>query len=144
MCICRCINISISFSTWKPHNIHSVPYQPHSFSTVPILSGVLSTNSLTANSTSSCHPPVHISASFLPNPTTASLISNENTPPLNLATPNEVLCTCCGIYINHGMNKCMKYPLHQHQQGQKYKVGFASVYLTPSIYSISLHYILQI
>jgi hypothetical protein len=142
--ICRRVNVKISFSAWQSHNIHSVPYHPHSFSTVPILSGSFSHNSPAATSTSSCHPPVHISSSFLSTPATASLSSNENTSPFNHTTPNEVLCSRCGIYINHGTNNRTKYPLHRHQQGQKCKVGFASAYLTPLRYSISSHYMLQI
>ena len=120
--ICKRVNVKISFSAWQAHNIHSVPYQSHSFLTVPISSGSLSYHSPAATS------------SFLSNPTTAiaSVSSNENTPP----TPNKVLCSCCGIYINHGTNNCTTYRLHRHQQGQKCKVGFTSAYTTPLWYAI--------
>ena len=121
-----------SASCWHQHS-RWFTYQSHSLPTVSILSPLRHNSALN----SSQNWASHISGSF---PNTTSLY-NENTQPIRNPAPpngsNEVLCTRCGMYVNHGKNQTTNYPLRQHQDGQKCKVGFTSVCLSLYILFIS-------
>jgi hypothetical protein len=141
----------ISSSTWKAYDVNTVPYQSHSSTPVAILSSSSSQNSSAPNSSSLHGSAFHVSTPFLSN-SAANPFPNENIPPsiLNPNIPNvnrKVLCSRCGVYVDHGMNQTTNYPLVRHQKGQKCKVGFAGAYMSffPTSESLfQVHFILQI